>query len=261
MSNLRPAAGALACMMLTLIGCQGAAPFPTNTSADADAGSVDGGSPDGGTVDGGGGDAGGVDAGMPDAGQLDAGTPDAGQLDAGTPDAGILDAGATDAGAADAGILDAGAHDAGEVDAGTTDAGITDAGTTDAGSGPDAGPTCLPTTDYQTDSNNCGTCGNVCTITSPSTVSCVEGRCLAVLAQSPFPLAMASDDTSIYWADHGSTTPTGGAIDKIATTGGRVQTLASGLPSPSAISVDSHAVYWAENEKGAAPLGRRLFMA
>ena len=236
MSNLRPAAGALACMMLTLIGCQGAAPFPTNTSADADAGSVDGGSPDGGTVDGGGGDAGSVDAGMPDAGQLDAG--------------------ATDAGAADAGILDAGAHDAGEVDAGTTDA-----GTTDAGSGPDAGPTCLPTTDYQTDSNNCGTCGNVCTITSPSTVSCVEGRCLAVLAQSPFPLAMASDDTSIYWADHGSTTPPGGAIDKIATTGGRVQTLASGLPSPSAISVDSHAVYWAENEKGAAPLGRRLFMA
>ena len=78
--------------------------------------------PDGGVVpDGGQGDAvdAGADAGMlgsdADAGSLDSGSPDAGPDDAGTPDAGTQDAGVPDAGMQDAGTQDAGVPDAGTV--------------------------------------------------------------------------------------------------------------------------------------------------
>jgi len=78
--------------------------------------------------------------------------------------------------------------------------------------------------DAQTDNDNCGFCGNVCSAISPSTAQFTAGRCLVTLATgNSQPRHIAVDATSVYWTnDHD------GTVMKIAKGGGTFTTLASG---------------------------------
>lgn len=80
--------------------------------------------------------------------------------------------------------------------------------------------------DEQTDNNNCGGCGQVCTGT------CTGGRCLITLSTGGA-YAVAVDSTTVYW-----TAPTIPAVLSVPIAGGTPQTLATaGLTQPTMIAV------------------------
>jgi hypothetical protein len=66
--------------------------------------------------------------------------------------------------------------------------------------------------DLQADNDNCGRCGNVCSVVAPSTAQCVMGRCLTTLVSQDRVPRVVVVSTGVYWlntmpaADGGSTT-------------------------------------------------------
>ena len=98
--------------------------------------------------------------------------------------------------------------------------------------------------DVQTDNDNCGACGNVCRAVAPSTAACVAGRCLVTLATGQaFPIGIAVDGVSVYWANGGRNTVAGdGAIMKAPQGGGVPMVLASGQDFPRDVAVDGSAL-------------------
>jgi hypothetical protein len=53
--------------------------------------------------------------------------------------------------------------------------------------------------DLQSDNNNCGRCGNVCSAITPSTAQCVAGRCLTTLVTQDRVPSIVVARTGIYW--------------------------------------------------------------
>jgi hypothetical protein len=79
--------------------------------------------------------------------------------------------------------------------------------------------------------------------------TCALGRCIVTLATSQgHPVAMALDDTSVYWTALGSGCPASdGTVVRAPKDGSSAPVvLASGLASPQGIAVDGANVYWAE---------------
>ncbi len=91
--------------------------------------------------------------------------------------------------------------------------------------------------DTDTDVNNCGACGHVCTATSPLTPGCSAGRCNVVIATNQSSLVIAVDSSYVYWA-------TISEIRRVSKAGGLPTTLASKQPQPHDLTVDNTNVYW-----------------
>ena len=73
-----------------------------------------------------------------------------------------------------------------------------------------------------------------------------------VLATAPLPWDMALDDTHVYWV----TTTSTGSVQRIAKSGGAVQTLAANLDYPRSIFVDgSHVYYGVDGSLTGSPAG------
>jgi hypothetical protein len=53
--------------------------------------------------------------------------------------------------------------------------------------------------DVQTDNNNCGRCGNVCSAIAPSTAQCVAGRCLTSLVSQDRVPSIVVAGSGVYW--------------------------------------------------------------
>ena len=90
----------------------------------------------------------------------------------------------------------------------------------------------------QTDNNNCGECGSICSAISPSTAECTAGRCLVSLASGQSdPGEIVVDLSNVYWAN-------GTGPMRISLGGGTPTTLASGQYGSLGIAVDAESVYW-----------------
>jgi hypothetical protein len=106
----------------------------------------------------------------------------------------------------------------------------------------------------QRDAKNCGLCGHQCGTDPYSLAPCNLGTCAnANYWNKPFvslvgsgPLALAVDESFLYWADS-----SGGTIGRASTAGGAPATIASGQAKPLHIAVDANTLYWV-NQLGAA---------
>ena len=104
------------------------------------------------------------------------------------------------------------------------------------------GSTCVST---QTDTANCGSCGNTCLTGS----SCQGGQCSGVLTStdaSTNPLGLAIDGTNIYFTTIGTSANNDqdGAIWKMPLAGGTPVAIATGQDFPYSIAVRGSSVYW-----------------
>ena len=94
----------------------------------------------------------------------------------------------------------------------------------------------------QTDTNNCGACGNVC---ADSEV-CVRSTCtamssLALASGFGGAVVMALDGGKVYFTDGIST------VQSVATTDGTVTTIAANQEAPMGMAIDGDYVYWSNN--------------
>jgi hypothetical protein len=123
------------------------------------------------------------------------------------------------------------ARDAAPADA-TPRGQLCDAGTTVCGA------VC---TDLDTDSANCGRCGNSCGGT------CTDGRCVQTIATvEGGAFGMTLDADNVYFIAYAETggSPGHGGVDKVAKTGGAVTPLVSILGLPTGIAVRGTDVYY-----------------
>jgi hypothetical protein len=74
--------------------------------------------------------------------------------------------------------------------------------------------------DVQTDNNNCGQCGNVCTAIEPATAQCVKGRCLTALVHQDLVPRLVVAGTGVHWLNFSGIWRTGlrGGTPTILTT-------------------------------------------
>ena len=94
----------------------------------------------------------------------------------------------------------------------------------------------------QTDNNNCGTCGNICSAISPSTAQCVAGRCLVILASGQSDRGnIAVSATGVYWTNMNY-----GTVMTVSLNGGMPATVTPMAGYPDAIAVDTTSVYWTD---------------
>src|SRR5512147_2703035 len=70
--------------------------------------------------------------------------------------------------------------------------------------------------DTQTDAQNCGACGNVCSAKAPSTAHCTLGRCLVTLAAGGVYADFVVGAAHVYWTNWG-----GSALMKLSKGGGQ----------------------------------------
>jgi hypothetical protein len=104
---------------------------------------------------------------------------------------------------------------------------------------------CCTCGDTQTDPNNCGYCGHVCTTGDTCTAGVCEATVVATDQANAF--AIAADDSYVYWTTTGNT----GAILKAPVAGGGATVLVSGSGDyPAGITIDSQWVYWSNEEPG-----------
>jgi hypothetical protein len=71
----------------------------------------------------------------------------------------------------------------------------------------------------------------------------VNGGAVTVLANANTPNGIALDGTNLYWADNGNN----GGIEKLATMGGAMTTIAPAQPAALSVAVDASSVYWIGN--------------
>ena len=64
------------------------------------------------------------------------------------------------------------------------------------------------------------------------------------------PVAIATDDTYVYFCNIGSQTANDGSVSRVPLAGGQVTVLASNQGSPTAIAVDAASIYWANKRDG-----------
>ncbi len=77
---------------------------------------------------------------------------------------------------------------------------------------------------------------------------------VTLAAGQAYPLAIAVDRTSVYWANSGrGSPPQSGSIMKADLDGNHVATLASGQHNPVAITIDATSVYWVTSGTVANP--------
>jgi len=108
--------------------------------------------------------------------------------------------------------------------------------------------------DTQTDNDNCGACGNVCSALAPSTATCALGRCLVTLASGDDYAGIAGGATAVYWTTYG-----GGTVMKVPIGGGSPTTFAAGQDTPDGVAIDKTNLYWTSYDLDAtvmkAPIG------
>ncbi len=109
----------------------------------------------------------------------------------------------------------------------------------------------------QTDSKNCGTCGNDC-----GGRACIAGSCAMPVVVAPNQsgaYALAVDANNVYW------TTTTGTVNQASTAGTNLVQLSSGWMNPLVMALDSSYVYWAESTSvgsiNRAPIGMTAMMA
>jgi hypothetical protein len=80
----------------------------------------------------------------------------------------------------------------------------------------------------------------------------VKGPIATLASGEPFPQAIATDGSAVYWLDYW-----GGTLEKVAVSGGPVITLASGLSEPHTLAIDASNAYWV-NYAGASVMSASL---
>ncbi len=89
--------------------------------------------------------------------------------------------------------------------------------------------------DEQTDKNDCGGCGLVCTAT------CALGRCLLPIATNlDRPQTVLLNGDEVYWDTHSAE----GVLETAGIDGGALRTLASGQDYPGRLSAAPNYIYW-----------------
>jgi len=104
--------------------------------------------------------------------------------------------------------------------------------------------------DAQTDDQNCGGCGLICTASALPGAGCSQGTCVNPVETHQAAASMvAVDATNLYWldvscpSDAGAGT-CGGSVMKQPLAGGAVVTLASGQLLLQSLAIDDTNVYW-----------------
>jgi hypothetical protein len=89
-------------------------------------------------------------------------------------------------------------------------------------------------------------------------VSAAGGSPTALATGQVHPVGLALDSQNLYWVNHGSGWPSGGAdgaVMKVPLAGGAAISLASGQNAPVAVAVDGTSIYWTTSTVDASHMG------